>query len=49
MRAWVDLILEHFWKIMIALLIIGALVFGLQDEALEWAKDVIIPMIKEGR
>ena len=46
MREWIDLILEHLWKIIIALLIIAALVFGLQDEALEWAKEVIVPLIK---
>lgn len=45
-REWVDLLLEHFWKIIIALLIIVALVFGLQDEALQWAKEIIVPLIK---
>ena len=48
-RDWVELVLEHFWKIVIVLLIIAALIFGLQDEALQWAKEVVIPLIKEGR
>ena len=46
---WVELLLEHWWKILITLLVLAAFVLGKQTDALQWAKDVIIPLVKEGR